>query len=574
MKLQHKVMLTYTTLISCSLILISVLAVFSYQNILSSLTSSLSTQLFSSKSNEISSWLNSRISEIQIISESSCVKEMKEDEVIEYVDHLNQTIGTQYGNPWGTFAIGSTDGIGYVGLNKTIDISNRPYFIEGLSTSEEYLFSNPVLSKTDNSVITILHYPLRNEQGHYGFINAAINLHHLTDIVSNIDFYEGESFIMDTSSNLYTKVQTISAQDTENIMNNVMLHLDTTSSFSLDKYTYYYTKIPANENWYLCTKVETANLTKETSSFILMLTSLLVLFTLITIVVCIYLSRSITKPISNLNETIQKASSNLQIVADQSDIEEINSLSHSFNQLIRKIDNLLKKIKEDAKLQRQSEIKVLQAQINPHFLYNTLDALNWKALQHQDAEMTTLIRSLCDFYRISLSNGDEFIPIKDEIKHVECYLKIQSIRFKNQFTYDLEVEPHLLSMYCLKILLQPLIENAITHGLRPLDHPGEIHIRIFTQENNIIMTVEDNGVGMSDQMLDEVNNGLSNQALHKYGLYNINQRIRLTYGETYGIHIQSQLNSGFGETYGIHIQSQLNSGTKVTVTIPQIKVEM
>ena len=558
MKLQHKVMLTYTTLISCSLILISVLAVLSYQNILSSLTSSLSTQLFSSKSNEISSWLNSRISEIQIISESSCVKEMKEDEVIEYVDHLNQTIGTQYGNPWGTFAIGSTDGIGYVGLNKTIDISNRPYFIEGLNTSEEYLFSNPVLSKTDNSVITILHYPLRNEQGNYGFINAAINLHHLTDIVSNIDFYEGESFIMDTSSNLYTKVQTISAQDTENIMNNVMLHLDTTSSFSLDKYTYYYTKIPANENWYLCTKVETANLTKETSSFILMLTSLLVLFTLITIVVCIYLSRSITKPISNLNETMQKASSNLQIVADQSDIEEINSLSYSFNQLIQRIDNLLKQIKEDAKLQRQSEIKVLQAQINPHFLYNTLDALNWKALQHQDAEMTTLIRSLCDFYRISLSNGDEFIPIKDEIKHVECYLKIQSIRFKNQFTYDLEVEPHLLSMYCLKILLQPLIENAITHGLRPLDHPGEIHIRIFTQENNIIMTVEDNGVGMSDQMLDEVNNGLSNQALHKYGLYNINQRIRLTYGET----------------YGIQIQSQLNSGTKVTVTIPQIKVEM
>lgn len=558
MKLQHKVMLTYTTLISCSLILISVLAVFSYQNILSSLTSSLSTQLFSSKSNEISSWLNSRISEIQIISESSCVKEMKEDEVIEYVDHLNQTIGTQYGNPWGTFAIGSTDGIGYVGLNKTIDISNRPYFIEGLSTSEEYLFSNPVLSKTDNSVITILHYPLRNEQGYYGFINAAINLHHLTDIVSNIDFYEGESFIMDTSSNLYTKVQTISAQDTENIMNNVMLHLDTTSSFSLDKYTYYYTKIPANENWYLCTKVETANLTKETSSFILMLTSLLVLFTLITIVVCIYLSRSITKPISNLNETMQKASSNLQIVADQSDIEEINSLSYSFNQLIQKIDNLLKKIKEDAKLQRQSEIKVLQAQINPHFLYNTLDALNWKALQHQDTEMTTLIRSLCDFYRISLSNGDEFIPIKDEIKHVECYLKIQSIRFKNQFTYDLEVEPHLLSMYCLKILLQPLIENAITHGLRPLDYPGEIHIRIFTQENNIIMAVEDNGVGMSEQMLNEVKNGLSNQALHKYGLYNINQRIRLTYGET----------------YGIHIQSQLNSGTKVTVTIPQIKVEM
>lgn len=483
---------------------------------------------------------------------------MKEDEVIEYVDHLNQTIGTQYGNPWGTFAIGSTDGIGYVGLNKTIDISNRPYFIEGLSTSEEYLFSNPVLSKTDNSVITILHYPLRNEQGYYGFINAAINLHHLTDIVSNIDFYEGESFIMDTSSNLYTKVQTISAQDTENIMNNVMLHLDTTSSFSLDKYTYYYTKIPANENWYLCTKVETANLTKETSSFILMLTSLLVLFTLITIVVCIYLSRSITKPISNLNETMQKASSNLQIVADQSDIEEINSLSYSFNQLIQKIDNLLKKIKEDAKLQRQSEIKVLQAQINPHFLYNTLDALNWKALQHQDTEMTTLIRSLCDFYRISLSNGDDFIPIKDEIKHVECYLKIQSIRFKNQFTYDLEVEPHLLSMYCLKILLQPLIENAITHGLRPLDYPGEIHIRIFTQENNIIMAVEDNGVGMSDQMLDEVKNGLSNQALHKYGLYNINQRIRLTYGET----------------YGIHIQSQLNSGTKVTVTIPQIKVEM
>ena len=171
--------------------------------------------------------------------------------------------------------------------------------------------------------------------------------------------------------------------------------------------------------------------------------------------------------------------------------------------------------------------------------------------------MENLISSLCDFYRIRLSNGNEFITIEEELHHVISYLNIQNIRFKGLFKYQINCPEELKSYYSLKIIMQPIVENAIVHGLRPKGKDGKLLIDISDTEDTICISIKDNGIGMPKDKLEEILAGLNNIDLHKYGLYNVNQRICLTYGER----------------YGLKINSVENEGTVVLMSFPKMKKE-
>ena len=501
----------------------------------------LSAQLFASKANEVSDWLNTNVNQLEIIEQANEIQDFNIDEIRLLVDRLNLTVGLSYGNSWGTFAIGDESGIGYVSKDQYIDISNRDYFKEGKTTDKQYILSIPVVSKTDSADIALIHYPLKKDGNYFGFINAAINLDRLTDICESISFYQGTSFIVDSEGNLYTKTDNIDSND---IDITVSVFKEHKTSQRYKDYTYFCTRINNTDSWYLCTKV---NNTILYASLINLLTVLFIVFVIL-MIVCLFesfrISKTIAKPITDLNEVIIDASSSLEVVARESSIKEINSLSDSFNSLITQIKELIQNKEKDARALRLSEIKILQSQINPHFLYNTLDTLNWKAVKYHDEDMENLITSLCDFYRISLSDGNEFITIEQELHHVRSYINIQNIRFKDVFTYNIECPEALLSYYSLKVILQPLVENAITHGLRPKGQDGMLNIKIEENGNDIVAYVKDNGIGMDENTLNDVLEGLDNINLHKYGLYNVNQRIRLTYGESYGLNIKSEPGKG------------------------------
>ena len=514
----------------------------------------LSSQLFSAKANEVSDWINTNVNQLEIIEQANEIQDFNIEEIKLFVDNLNLTVGLSYGNQWGTFAIGDESGIGYVSKHQYIDISNRDYFIEGKTTDKKYILSIPVVSKTDSAKIALIHYPLRKDGNYYGFINAAINLDKLTDICNSISFYEGTSFIIDENGNLYTKNNKIDENDIEISVNTFTSHK--TSAHFQDN-TYFCTRINNTDNWYLCTRVDNVILYASLINLMYILILVFAVLMIICLMLSIWVSDTIAKPISDLNGVIEKASSSLEVVAQKSSISEINSLSDSFNRLIKQTKDLIQTKEEDARLLRLSEIKILQSQINPHFLYNTLDALNWKAVKYKDEDMENLISSLCDFYRISLSDGNEFITIKEELHHVLSYINIQSIRFKNLFNYKIDCPDELMNYYSLKVILQPLVENAITHGLRPKGQNGLLSISILEEDKDIVIYIEDNGVGMDESTLNEVLSGLNNIDLHKYGLYNVNQRIRLTYGEE----------------YGLSITSKKSEGTTVKVTFPKVKEE-
>jgi len=197
----------------------------------------------------------------------------------------------------------------------------------------------------------------------------------------------------------------------------------------------------------------------------------------------------------------------------------------------------------------------LQSQINPHFLYNTLDTIQWKALEHNAYDVADMINSLSAFFRLSLSGGKEFITVADEIEHVKSYLCIQRIRYRDKVNYEIYVETAVSQYLVPKMIIQPLVENSIYHGLKQKKNSGIIIIKIFSEDNFIIIEVTDDGLSMSDENLKELMNSLSQSIeTDHYGLYNINERLRLT----------------FKDKYRIEITSNVNSGTTVTLKIPKI----
>ena len=233
--------------------------------------------------------------------------------------------------------------------------------------------------------------------------------------------------------------------------------------------------------------------------------------------------------------------------------KEISALSDSFEHMAVRIQKLMEKVRQEEITLRKTELKALQAQINPHFLYNTLDAIAWMCEAGRNEDAVEMVNALARLFRISISRGHELIPIEKELQHAQSYLHIQNFRYKNQFQYTFDVDETCLQYYCNKITLQPIIENAIYHGMDRMVDEGMIRIGIHQMDDKIIFTVEDNGVGMTEEQCMEV---LQKEPGDRagIGIKNVNDRIKIY----------------FGEEYGLAIESELDEGTRVTITMPKI----
>ena len=269
-----------------------------------------------------------------------------------------------------------------------------------------------------------------------------------------------------------------------------------------------------------------------------------------------YISSRITGPIKRLEKSVNA------LEAGKLDTEiyiggsyEIRHLGRSIRDMAGQIQVLMNDIVAEHESKRKSEFDTLQSQINPHFLYNPLDIIVWMIENEQKAEAVKVVTALARFFRISLSKGRSIIPVKDELEHVRNYLMIQQMRFKNKFTYQIESEPETLNLASLKLMLQPLVENAIYHGMEFMDGDGEILVRAFLEEGELIFTISDNGLGMTEE---QVNGLLKENTVHAsskrgsgIGVKNVNERIRLYFGEQYGLSIESEPDEG--TTIRIHL---------------------
>lgn len=271
------------------------------------------------------------------------------------------------------------------------------------------------------------------------------------------------------------------------------------------------------------------------------------------------LSKSIYTPIKKLHDVTTTITKNdLQALMTSDNVDEITELGMSFNIMIGKIKELLdSKIKEQEEL-KKAELRALQAQINPHFLYNTLDTIIWMAESKQTDDVVKIVSALSNFFRISLSKGMDWITIGEEVERTRSYLTIQQMRYRDILDFRIEVDEYVTEYTILKLILQPLVENALYHGIKNKRQGGTIVVRAKRKSNDEVqLEVEDNGIGFTPEKLAQLRAELEDdsgntQLESGFGIGNVNKRIRLYYGKPYGLTIES--------TY--------TTGTRVTLVIP------
>lgn len=267
------------------------------------------------------------------------------------------------------------------------------------------------------------------------------------------------------------------------------------------------------------------------------------MLTIIMLLLSYYLPQSITKPIRELGAvTDEVASGNLSVRANTNAGAEVEKLSASFNSMIDKINELLDQVTTEQIRLRNAELALLQSQINPHFLYNTLDTIVWLAEAGEQKQVVSMVESLSKFFRTSLSQGKDVVKISEELLHVRSYLEIQQMRYQDILEYEIDVPDELSDYLIPKITIQPIVENALYHGIKNKRGLGKITITGEKLENSFRLTISDNGIGMNKERLEKVLTRIYKRTPNEneiYGLYNVNERIRLKFGQEYGIRINS-----------------------------------
>ena len=295
----------------------------------------------------------------------------------------------------------------------------------------------------------------------------------------------------------------------------------------------------------------------KTRLFILFVV-LLILFLLL--VINFYISSKITDPIHELEGSVRKLEDGkLDVPVYIGGSYEIQHLGRSIANMASQIQVLMQDIVEEHEAKRKREFDTLQSQINPHFLYNTLDIIVWMVENEKKSEAVKVVTALARFFRISLSKGKSIIPVRDELEHVRNYLTIQQMRFKNKFTYQISAREEVLELASLKLMLQPLVENAIYHGMEFMDGDGEILIQaeICESSGHLCFLIQDNGLGMTGEQVEGLFADQSHVPSKRgsgIGVRNVNERIKLY----------------FGEDYGLRIWSEPDEGTKIFIDLPAV----
>ena len=267
------------------------------------------------------------------------------------------------------------------------------------------------------------------------------------------------------------------------------------------------------------------------------------------------LSRLLSRPLQQLENAMEAFEQDADHFAFHAvrGTREVQNLSDSFGHMVGRIQQLMTTVREEEIDLRKTELKALQAQINPHFLYNTLDSIAWMCERGKNADAVQMVHALARLFRISISRGHELIPIEKELQHAEAYLQIQKYRYKNQFTYHFTVDEGCLHCLCNKITLQPIIENAIVHGLDLMVDTGHIEITVRPDGGDILLIVADDGIGMEPEQVAAL---LQNEPSDRTGIgvKNVNDRLRIY----------------FGPEYGLSITSAPYEGTTVTIRTPRV----
>lgn len=329
-----------------------------------------------------------------------------------------------------------------------------------------------------------------------------------------------------------------------------------------------YETIP-NTNWKIIGKVYISELMQDTYELGRIFAVAIFLILIFLIILYIIMSKGLTEPIMKLKDNmLLAAQGDLTAKVELPGNDEISVLAKQYNNMLNKIQDLIQENNMEQRNLQKAELKALQAQINPHFLYNTLDTVIWLAAANENEKLIAVVDQLAVFFRLSLSKGVEWISVAKEIEHVKSYLSIQQIRYSDLLKYSIDIDPRIYDFIMLKMILQPIVENALYHGIKQKSEGGSISIKgQLINDNDIVFEISDTGIGIEESVLSDLlvsiheNKETYIDNENGFGLYNVNRRIRLYYGDDYGISVWS--NPGQGTKVTIRIRGEAHDSKEI-----------
>ncbi|NBD25751.1 cache domain-containing sensor histidine kinase [Paenibacillus glycinis] len=447
-------------------------------------------------------------------------------------------------------------------LNPNADIAQQAWYKDAKAAGGRSVISAPHIQniiQNEYRWVVSLSRELKSTDGitAEGVFLVDLNLSVINDLASNINLGKrGYVFIVDRKGNIvyHPQQQLINSNLTAELIPEVTA-AKSGSSFIADddKGKRIYSIQDTSFGWKIVGVAYTDDLiaSKGTIRNSILLYALCGLG--ISLLISFWLSYRLSRPIRNLQADMKLVErGNFGIQTEIGQMNEIGQLGRTFNMMVGRIKTLMDEIIQNQESKRKSELQLLQAQINPHFLYNTLDSIVWMAEQKQHEEVVLMTSALAKLFRASITKDQEIVPIRVEAEHIANYLLIQKMRYESQLDYEIDIADDIMRNKTLKILLQPFVENAIYHGIRGSADKGLIAIRGMRVGDNVVFEVEDNGQGMTPEQLQRLLLPEDGEDRKGIGIRNVDERIKLY----------------FGREYGVHIRSEREVGTCVTITIP------
>ncbi|MCI9615057.1 MAG: histidine kinase [Dorea sp.] len=470
------------------------------------------------------------------------------------------------------------DGIYVLGRNGAIFRSSKgtlrkqefreeEWFKQVIETREElWLAPHPgsdIIQNLDYLTISVV-YPVKDRISSriLGVVVVDVRAESLNKIEDNGLVFEGKSYILDEDDKVIYSDQSNDEEEIDAVNHafheNQADHTGTADKIEIGgKACLYSSMYLSNNGWKTVGIISDRQVFAPFERLRMAIIFAILVFGIIAVIFAWKGADNVSEPIKKVHTTmkqVEKGDFNVQLkIASQ---DEVGELAQSFNHMIEKIKRLMAQEQESQEKLRYAELKALQSQINPHFLYNTLDSINWMMRMGRNDKVEEMIDALSTFFRISLSKGRHFISIREELIHVEKYIMIQKVRYERIMESEICVPEEFFGYDIIKMTLQPLVENALYHGIKEKGEGGVIRITAEGQGDNIVFCVSDTGLGMSKEKLEKLQIMMDQGIDHDPDAYGI-------------INVQKRIHMYFGTEYGLRFESEPGSGTSVYVTIPK-----
>ncbi|WP_229106921.1 histidine kinase [Paenibacillus sp. 1001270B_150601_E10] len=484
------------------------------------LNKSLTQQVVNARSDQINDWFTQRIGEIDMLASLASDHKWSRDELLQEIRKLEAKKGEEYES----IRVVDAQAHSWSEKDQPFSILNRPYYQRMMDTKASYVVSNPIFSKANGVEIVVILYkvsPAVDDEVVY--IAAAVSIEKVKEIAHDISLY-------DRSGQLLIDCRALSSESPSEPMTQQASRNEGISTFEAP--------IDSVHGWKLVLEVPNSELSLAVVKT--QRTALLVgiLIGGVFIVLFMLLASSVIRPIQSLRRVMKNVQSgDKNVRADESRTDEIGDLGRSFNEM-------LVQMYRSEQEKKEIELRLVHEQIKPHFLYNTLDTIQWMARDYGADNVVEMVEALSTYFRLGLGAGSPYISLEQELYHVESYLHIQCVRYEEILDYELHCEEDLLEHKVIRFMLQPLVENAIYHGIKPLgDQKCTISISAQKEERQAVIRVENDGAMIPADKLEQINQALIEDKYDSsatgFGLYSVNHRIRLAYGEAYGLSVSS-----------------------------------